>query len=250
MDTMQIIYISLITIGIVIQILDKYYTAYKNRIKNNPILRAVLLCLSIVLITINGVLVLIPICESQRYEVYASPSEINVRQRTNKDLVLKITNNKDYAIYDVSVSVCINDINVNPDIIDIMPAEVKEDPNIPFILVGYVLSNGCSTFSFHSISPHSTRDFHIRVKHENNIEDHKIAFIVYDWALEPSLFDVPITNEQFRNIPKNFHEFYEKKEEGIENRGHAWLQRIKIPQNPYFPCNLETKLISVRYYKR
>ena len=109
--------IPLIVVGVIIQLVDKFSDDYKEYIEKIPFLKKTIFWLSIILIILGGYQAVNWFIESQKYEVYASPSEIKMRSFINKDFVLKITNNKDIAIYDVNCSICFNDQSIDQSII-------------------------------------------------------------------------------------------------------------------------------------
>ena len=77
-------------------------------------------------------------------------------------------------------------------------------PNVPFFFDGQFLSNGCSTISLYGINPHSSKEFYIRINGATIKTDYKVSFSVYDWSLRPYLYNIPTTQDQFNNPPKNF----------------------------------------------
>ena len=241
--------IPLIVVGVIIQLVDKFSNVYKEYIEKIPYLKKATFWLSIVLIILGGYQAVNSLIDSQKYEVYASPAEIKVRSFINKDFVLKITNNKNIAIYDVNCSICFNDQSIDQSIIKIEPITKDVIPNVPFSLMGCVLSNGCSTISLYGINPHSSKEFYIRINGATIKTDYRISFSVYDWSLEPSLFNIPTTHDQFKNPPKNFEEFFDEESSKKEKSGQAWFQKWKAPNNPYFPNQKDSKLKSMRFYK-
>ena len=186
--------IPLILIGVLIQLVDKFSNDYKEFIEKIPYLKKTIFWLSIILIVLGGYQAVYSLIQSQKYEVYASPSEIKLRSHINKDFVLKISNNKDIAVCDVNCRICFDNQTIDQSIIKIEPIAKDVIPNVPFSLMGCVLSNGCSTISLYGISPHASKEFYIRIDGETINTDYRLSFNVYDWSLEPSLFNIPTRN--------------------------------------------------------
>jgi hypothetical protein len=249
MDSLYIA-IPIIIVGLIIQIVDKFSNDYKEYIAKIPYLKITLFWLSVVLIAYGGYNAIDSLLKTKKFEVYASPSEIKLRDRINKDFVLKVSNNKNITVYDVNLSICLDNQSIDHSIIKIEPVYKEVIPNVPFSLMGAILSNGCSTLAFHSLSPVSSKEFYVRIDGETVAVDYRISFLVYDWALEPSLFNIPTTKEQFQSPPKNFEGFFDDKSADKEKTGKAWFQKWKAPINPYFPDQKESKLKSFRFYMK
>lgn len=241
--------IPLIIIGVVIQLVDKLSDVYKDHIEKIPYLKKTIFWLSIIIIILGGCQTVISILKSQKYEVYASPSEIKMRSHINKNFVLSITNNQDIAAYDVIFSICFDNQSIDKSIIEIEPITKDSIPNVPFSLMSIRLSNGCSTISLYSINPHSSKEFYVRINGSAVDTDYRVSFNVYNWALEPSLFDIPATHEQFKTPPKKFEEYFSEETLDDEKSAQTWFQKWVTPVNPYFPDQKDSKLESMRFYK-
>lgn len=248
------LYISIpsIAIGIILQLFNKFSENYKETIEKVPYLKIVLFWLSLVFIVFGGYQTLYSVYRSnqeKKYEIYASPSEIKLMPRTNKDFILTVSNNKDYAIFDVNLSICSDNQSIDTSFLEIDPVEKDVIPNLPFSIVGITLSNGCSSILFHSINPHSSKQFRVRLKGEKIEVKSRISFLVYDWAPAPSSFDLSITKEQSLSFPKNFQEYFDDKSPDTEKTGQDFFQSWRAPGNPYFPKQKESKVLFISCYK-
>jgi hypothetical protein len=237
--------ISLIAIGIIIQLLNKFNENYKETIEKVPYLKIVLFGLSIVLTVFGGYQTIYSVYQSyqeKKYEIYASPSEIELMPRTNKNSILTVSNDKDFAIFDVNLSICCDNKSIDSSFIKIDPVEKDVIPDVPFSIAIITLSNGCSIMLIHSIDPHSTKKFYFSIKGENIEVNSRISFRVYDWAREPSSFNISTTKEQF---PEYFQEYFGDKSPDTEKASRVFCQRWRASANPYFPKQNESKVLSI-----
>lgn len=255
------LYISLplIAICIIIQLLNKFNENYKKTIKKVPYLKNILFALSIVIIVFSGSQAVVQsiqekkaadrLIQEKKYEIYASPSEIELMPRTNKNFPLTVSNNKDFAIFDVNLSICSDNKSMDPSSIEIDPIKKEKIPNVPFSMAMITLSNGCTIIVFHSISPHSSKEFNVTIKGEKVEVKSRISFLVYDWAPEPSLFDISIMKGQSLSLQRNFQDYFDDKSHDTEKIGQVFFQRWRAPVNPYFPKQKESKALSIGFYK-
>ena len=182
--------------------------------------------------------------------MYASPSEIKMRSKISKDFVLTISNNKkDEAVYDVLCGICLDNLSIDQSIIKIEPVKKEITPNVPFSLLGLILSNGCSTMSVQNISPNSSKEFYVSVNGENIDINFRISFLIYQWELKPSQFRFPTTKEQFQNPPKNFNKFFDEKSSDKEKTVQGFSQEHKFTINPYFPDIKEATVLKAWFYR-
>ena len=226
--------IPLFFIGVIIQIVDKLSERYKESIEKVPYLKTVLFWLSILIIIVGGIGTISSLLQTKKYEVYAAPGEIKLGHQRNKHFTLKITNNQNFAVFDVNLGICCNNKKIDLSSISLKPAKEDKIPGVPFSILRLDFCNACSAFVIRSINAHSTKEFFVRIQGDKVKNDSLISFLVYDWAHEPSLFEIPTTKHQFANPPKHFKDFFNKKSEKEQKTGRAFFQRLKLPKNPYF----------------
>jgi hypothetical protein len=230
-----------------IQLVDKFSGHYKELTEKKPYLKKAIFWISMALIIIGGIQAVVSYKETKKYAVYASPSELKMEPRMNKPFTLTITNNNNFAIYDINFSICLDNESIDNSIIEVVPVQKDSIPNVPFSLMGVDLSNACSTIVFPNISPHSSKDFYVTINGEKVNTPYRISFLVYDWALAPSLFSVSTTKDQ--PMPKNLGEYFKEKSAGQEKNGKTTFQLWKAPVNPYFPDPKESKIKTIKYYQ-
>jgi hypothetical protein len=99
-----------------------------------------------------------------------------------------------------------------------------------------VISNGCYGIVFVYIKPHDTKEFYVTIEGKKLNSNTKVAFRVYNWYLEPHFENITAKKDYvFRGAPQNFKELYDDKSKESEKTGHAYIMKMKLPVNPYFP---------------
>ena len=226
--------ILLLIIGLIIQIFDKMSERYRESIEKIPFLKTGLFWLSLLIILIGGYGTICSMLQAQKHKVYAAPSEIRLGHQRNKSFTLKITNNQNFAIFNVNVGICWNNKKFDQNLISINPVKGVEIPRVLTQLFRVYFTNACSALVISDINAHSTKEYFVRIQGEGLKSDSLISFVVYDWAPEPFSFDFPITKDQFAESPKNFEDYFKEKSEEEQKTGRAFIDKFKAPTNPYF----------------
>ena len=79
--------IPMVAIGVLIQLTNKLSEKYKDSIDKIPYLKTVLFWLSLALIVLGGYHTIDTLIKAQKYEIHASPAEINLEHRRNKNFI-------------------------------------------------------------------------------------------------------------------------------------------------------------------
>jgi hypothetical protein len=163
----------------------------------------------------------------ERNKVVVSPSNIVIAHNTSKNLVLSVTNNNNYAIFDICLSVCVDNETLTPQLINIVPIIDGGLSGANSAGLIYVFSNKCVAIVFggiKGINSNSTKDCYIiSMNGENLKDDIRVVFNVYDWSKSPS------TNFKSKN-----------------NGDVEISQNMTAPLNQYFPKEKQLAIKEVR----
>jgi hypothetical protein len=239
--------IILIAIGGIVHLLNLFSENYKEAFEKVPYLKTILSCLSVAIIVFGCYQLIHQLIQKGKHEICTSPSEIRLMPLTNKDFILTVSNNKDFAIFDVHLSICSDNKSIDSLVI-VEPVKTDVNFDIPFSMAIVRLSNGCSSIVFHTIDPHSSKEFRVSVKGEKIQVKSRISFLVYDWTQAPSAFSTPITEEESLSWPSSLQEYFDDRSIDTERIGQYFFQKWMAPSNPYFPEEKESRVVSVGYY--
>jgi len=178
----------------------------------------------------------------------ASPSEITVVRRAYKDVIVSITNNEEHTIFDMCLSICVSNDALVPSAIRVVPLLREYIPNTPNLSgERLVLGNKCIALffgGFVGLQPHTTKDyFRIVVDGEKVTKDMKVAFDLYHWSKEPSMFVIPKSVDEF---PQNLNDLINGS--GKIKPGMSFVQNIQAPISPYFPNEKTYTIIEMGYF--
>ena len=197
---------------------------------------------SLVVIVILSLLSWKPVSEQwikDNIKIAVSPSEVTVIPQTQKDFNLKVLNTQDFAVFDVHLSICTNNkvLVISPK--DVRPVVEEDIPGVPISMFGIHLTNGCTAIIFGSVNAHTTKEFYIKIRGEKMAVDSKVKFEIYNWSLEPSFFSVR-TSKKYASegAPRNLGEMFESETGQTEKTGHAYIRKIKVPKNEFFPDDI------------
>lgn len=214
--------------------LFKFFTRKPHKkYKKKTMIQIVTCCIASVIIVVGAIL---GNHWMNRPKINASPSEIHLRSHSNKPFRLKLTNNEDSAVFDVNFSICVDNKILNPCSIQLIPVKNEDNPNIPFPMLRVLYSNGCCGVIIQDISPHSTREFDTTIIGENVDGDSKVSFSIYQWSRESSVYIFSSTGI------KNLEELFKPLKPG-EKRDLSENLNLKVPLNPYFQKEKETKYL-------
>lgn len=236
----------LILIGLAGALIDKISNNFKEFLNKKPLLKRIKFVVTIMILVLGGIISLIIYLKSKEFEVYVSPNKAKVNAQVEKSIVLKVTNNKEYAIYDVQAGIFLDNLNIDKKIFKIEPVNEIVTP-YKALFWGAGLSNGCLTLNINSISPNSTIEFYLNINGLKIKNDFNILFRIYNWSLESSAFTVPISKEQFNNLPENYNGFFN--DDFNKKTGSTLFVKFNCPNNPYFPQINSPELEYIYIYK-
>jgi hypothetical protein len=202
-----------IVLGCILQLYrilpDKFIKHLKKRL---PYLNTITIIMSILLIIYGGYKTVTLLIESHKYNLFVSPEEIEVHRQTNKEFILKVTNNYDFPLYDIQLEMLVQRGDLKSNKIKLKPIKKVEGlPGNVMGLFGYDKETGkqWQMIMFADLNAHSTKEFLTIADCTNCAENSTVTFEVTHWSNSPSSFSFK-PKKDFNKAPKNFEDFFKK----------------------------------------